>query len=296
MRVACLAGDPVAQYAEILFDPRADGKAALAAALASVRRAGADVIVLRRVRADSHLLALASSVLRPPTGTDSAPYAELGSHASYEAFLQTLSKNMRKGLRNRRHHLENAGEVRFELLEGGPAAREAVAEAIGLKRRWMIQRGAVSTAFVDPATRECLLDLADASAGAGAIVTRLMVNGEPAAIRFGFEYRGTYFAYISAYDQHFAQLAPGKMLMDFYISRFKERGIGRVDMLPPVDRHKTDWCRFETPVADYTLPLTRAGRAYAHYYQERLRPALKRAWYRLPDNVRSLASTLFVNV
>jgi CelD/BcsL family acetyltransferase involved in cellulose biosynthesis len=296
VRIACLAGDPIAQYADFLFDPQADGKAAIAAALASVRRAGADVIILRRVRADSHLLALGGDALRPPTGPDAAPYAEIGPHPTYEAYLQTLSKNMRKGLRNRRHHLEKAGDVAFELLEGGPAARAAVADAIGLKRRWMIQRGAVSTAFVDPATRECLLDLAEDNADTGAIVMRLTVKDEPAAIRFGFEYRGGYFAYISAYDQHFAHLAPGKMIMDFYVARCKEREIGRIDMLPPVDRHKTDWCRFETAVADYTLPFTYAGRAYAEYYQERLRPALRRAWYRLPDNVRSLASTLFVNI
>jgi CelD/BcsL family acetyltransferase involved in cellulose biosynthesis len=296
LRIARMAGDPIGQYADLLADPACDGDQAFDAALRSVVRAGADAIVLRRVRSDSLIVRLAAERLRPGTGHHAAPYADLTPHASYDDYLQSLSKNMRKGLRNRRHHLEKAGNVRFELLEGGAEARQAVAEALGLKRRWMIQRGAVSTAFLDPATKQCLLDLAEDSAGAGAVVMRLMVGSEPAAIRLGFEYLGTYFAYMSAYDEAFAHLAPGKMLMDFYISRFKDRGVGRVDMLPPVDRHKTDWCRLQTEVADYNLPLTRTGRAYAELYQERFRPALRQAWSNLPDGVRSLAAALLVHI
>jgi CelD/BcsL family acetyltransferase involved in cellulose biosynthesis len=66
MRIAHLAGDPISQYSDILVDPAADGPAAFAAALDSVRAAGADAIVLRRVRADSSLYALAQEHLRPP--------------------------------------------------------------------------------------------------------------------------------------------------------------------------------------------------------------------------------------
>jgi hypothetical protein len=53
-------------------------------------------------------------------------------------------------------------------------------------------------------------------------------------------------------------------------------------MLPPGGRHKSDWCRSEVQVADYTLPLTRAGRLYAELYQERVRPALQWSWHHLP--------------
>ena len=93
-----------------------DGKKAFGAALRSVVRAGADAIVLRRARSDSHFVRLAADHLRPPTGQEAAPYADLTPYANYDEYLQSLSKNMRKGLRNRRHHLEKAGSVRFELL------------------------------------------------------------------------------------------------------------------------------------------------------------------------------------
>jgi hypothetical protein len=67
-------------------------------------------------------------------------------------------------------------------------------------------------------------------------------------------------------------------------------------MLPPSGRHKTDWCRLQTGVADYTLPLSLAGRAYAAGYRQRLRPALRRAWQKLPGGLRSRAAAMFVSI
>ncbi|MEA2984250.1 MAG: hypothetical protein QOD94_504, partial [Alphaproteobacteria bacterium] len=43
-------------------------------------------------------------------------------------------------------------------------------------------------------------------------------------------------------------------------------------------------------------PLTRTGRVYAEFYQERFRPALRQAWSNLPDGVRSLAAALLVHI
>lgn len=296
LRIARMAGDPISQYSDLLFDPGAGGRPAFEAALASVAKARIDVVILRRVRADSELKRLAGDHLRLTNGEIAAPYADLSAYPSSEAFLQSLSKKTRQGLRNRRNHLAKAGDVSFTLMSGGPEARRALADAINLKRRWLVQRGALSAAFLDPGTRNCLLDLAEHETGAGAVVLRLLVKGEPAAIGFGFEHMGTHFNYLSAYDESFAQLSPGKMLIDFYVSEAKPRGMSRLDMLPPSGRHKTEWCHNETAVADYTLPLTRAGRFYAATYLERLRPALQRTWHRFPEGIRSKAATWFINI
>lgn len=296
LRIGRLAGDPIAQYAEILVDPAAQTRAAFDAALRSAAAAGIDTLVFRRVRQDSHLLRAAAGHLRPPTGETTAPYADLTPFETYEAFIESRSKKMRQGLRNRRNHLGKAGAVAFELFPGGPEARRALADATDLKRRWLIQRGAISSAFVEASARDCLLDLAEDKARSGSVVLRLLVNGEPAAICFGFEHQGTHFSYMSAYDERFANLSPGKMLMNCYIERFRERRIERIDMLPPSGRHKSDWCRHEAAVADYTLPLGAVGVTYAALYQERLRPALQRTWQRLPDGLRTRAAARFVSI
>jgi len=295
LRIARIAGDPVAQYSEVPLDPVYASGAAFEAALSSVKQAGADAIMFRHVRDDSQLLRVASTYLRPPAARTAAPFADLSSFADFPAFLKSLSKTMRHGLRNRRNHLEKAGQFEFQILRGGREAREAIAEAIDLKRKWLVQRGNMSSAFVDPATRGCLLDLAE-NMESGAVVMRLMVGGEAAAIRFGFEYRGTHFAYMSAYDSRFAGLSPGKLLMEYCVSGFKGRALQRIDMLPPAGRHKKDWCDEEMSVADYALPLTSAGRLYAEVYQEKVRPALKRAFERLPTPLRSLVATLLVSL
>jgi CelD/BcsL family acetyltransferase involved in cellulose biosynthesis len=295
LRIARMAGDPVAQYSEALADPASDARGAFDAAIGSVRAAGVDAIVLRRVRDDSLLLRLAGPLAWPPTAQRAAPFVDLWSFESYDAYLLSLSRKTRHALRNRRRKLDAADDVGFELMAGGPAARQAVADAMDLKRKWLVRRGEVSTAFADPATRECLLELA-AEPATGSRVATLTVNGDVAAIRFGFEYRGTHFTYLSAYDDAHAKLAPGRMLLDFVLSGFKERGLQRVDMLPPAGRHKREWCGAEMGVADYTVPLTEAGRIYAEVYQERLRPGLQSAWGRMPASLRTLLAALLLRL
>jgi CelD/BcsL family acetyltransferase involved in cellulose biosynthesis len=295
LRVARIAGDPIAQYSELLLDPSRATPAAFAAALASLKIAGADAVVLRRLREDSALYRLASARLRPAMAQTVAPCADLSAFAGFEAFRGNLSKKVRHGLRNRRNHLERAGEHRFDILRGGAEARAAIAEAIDLKRKWLVQRGNLSSAFVDPATKACLLDLAE-SETSGAVVARLVINGEAAAIRFGIEHCGAHFTYMSAYDARFSDVSPGKLLMEHTIASLFERGMRTLDMLPPEGQHKRDWCNAEVGVADYTLPLTRSGRAYAEIYQELLRPGLKRAFELMPAPLRSLAAALFVGI
>ncbi len=295
LRIARIAGDPIAQYSEVLLDPARAPRGAFEAGLASLQDAGADAVVFRRVRDDSNLLRLAAPHLRPATARTVAPFADLSPFPDFEAFRNSLSRKLRHGLRNRRNHLEALGEFRFEILSAGAEARAAVAEAMDLKRKWLVQHGSLSSAFVDPATRACLLDLAE-SADGGTVVSRLVVGAEAAAIRVGFEHRGTHFAFMSAYDARFSDVSPGKLLMEFLTSGFWERGIRLIDMLAPEGRHKRDWCRHDVGVASYTLPLSRTGRAYAEIYEERVRPGLKRAFERMPPALRSLASALFVRV
>ena len=75
---------------------------------------------------------------------------------------------------------------------------------------------------------------------------RLGFNGKPAAIRFGFERQGTYFAYLSAYDTELARYAPGKLLLNYCIEEERKRGSTVIDMLAPAGEHKTLWCDEET--------------------------------------------------
>jgi CelD/BcsL family acetyltransferase involved in cellulose biosynthesis len=234
-------------------------------------------------------------MLRHPTSPEVAPFAELSQFSDYPSYLNSLSHKFRQGLRNRKRRLEKSGDVRFEMIAGGDAARAALADAIDLKRKWLVQRGAMSTAFVDTETKACLLDLA-ADPATGAVVARLTIDGVPAAIRFGFEYRTTHFTYMGAFNDEFANLSPGRLLLEFVLSGFKERGLTRLDMLPPGAHDKAEWCSAAVGVADYTLPLTHAGRLYAELYQERIRPRLRWTWQHMPASLRSLIAALLLRL
>ena len=112
LRIARIAGDPVAQYSEMPLDPARASAVAFEAALASAKQAGADAIIFRHVRDNSQLLRVASAYLRPAAARTEAPFADLSAFADFPAFLKSLSKKTRQGLRNRRNHLEKTGAVR----------------------------------------------------------------------------------------------------------------------------------------------------------------------------------------
>lgn len=287
LTIGHMVGAPIAQYAELLADPAADLPAIFGVALGALREDGVDALVFDGVRADSALLAGARPALRPPLNRRIAPFADLAATPSHDGFVRSRGKDLLYGIRNRRKRLERDGRVSFELIEGGAAARAAIGEAIGLKLDWLQQRGAVSSAFIDSRTTDCLLELAERCPGA--VVMRLAFEDRPAAIRFGFEHGGTFFAYLSAYDTDLAQYAPGKLLLNFCFERERERRTRLVDMLPPAGEHKTLWCDSAVEVADYLLPLTGPGTLFA-LARERALPAAEWTWHHLPAGVRSLVA------
>ncbi|SEQ35146.1 Acetyltransferase involved in cellulose biosynthesis, CelD/BcsL family [Faunimonas pinastri] len=285
LAVARMAGEPVAQYADVLLDPEIASEDTFRAALGAARAGGLDAIEFTRVRADSHLARFAA-LLGTPEHLRVAPYADVGAFGSYDGFLQTLSKNTRKSLRNRRNNLDRQEGVAFAIIEGGAEARAALAACMALKREWLQSRGAISSAFRDPLTSEILLDLAEDHRNSGSVVLTMHVAGRLTAIYLGFEYRGTFFTYMSAYDPDFSDLSPGRMLLDHYLATFPERNMRRLDLLPPDDGYKREWCSAAEEVADYTLALSPAGRLYRDVYRNRVRPVMRQTWARLPESVR----------
>ncbi|MEO8685045.1 MAG: GNAT family N-acetyltransferase [Devosia sp.] len=284
VRIARVAGYPIAQYADALTDGMIDDGTCFAVMLEALRAARIDTLSLDGVRADSILHRFAAAQALAPGNIRVAPWVDLRDFSDHDSFVRERSKGLGKKTRARRRQLETTGEVRFEILTGGKPARDAMAGAIHLKREWLIQRGAMSTAFIDPMSNACLLDLAEQAPGA--LVFQLLVNGATAAIRLGFEHRGTFFSYLSAYEETLAQYSPGKLLMDFTLASVRSRGVGLVDMFPPASESKSIWCDREVAVADYVMPLTLKGRVHAGLYQQKLRPLLRWSYYRLPDAMR----------
>ena len=288
IRIARVTGYPIAQYSDAVSDGQLDDAACFAAILKSLHTAKVDELSLEGIREGSTLHRFAISRSLAPASPRAAPFVDLTRFADHDSFVRERSKGFGKKMRARRRQLEQQGELRFEILEGGKPARQAMADAVNLKREWLIQRGAMSTAFIDPVSNACLLDLAENAPGA--VVILMLLNGTTAAIRLGFEHRGTFFSYLSAYEETLAQYSPGKLLMDFTLSSVRDRGTGTVDMFPPSSENKSVWCDRDVAVADYIMPLTVKGWVHAGLYRQKLRPLLRSAYYRLPNSLRSLVA------
>lgn len=282
-RMARITGRPIAQYSDVLASSDADAQRYLPLVVDALRSENVDVLNLDSVREHTPLHRLALDRHAGSGNKRVAPFAELDRFADHTSFVRSRSKGFGKKMRARRRQLEETGEVRLEMIEGGPAARKAMGEAVNLKREWLSHRGAMSSAFLDPLSHGCLLDLAENAPGA--MVLMMLLNGTIVAIRLGFSYHGTFFSYLSAYDEKLAPYSPGQLLMDYTLSVLRGRNVGHLDMLPPGSDNKAIWCADAVAVADYVLPLSWRGHLHAILYTGGRR-ALRGAYYGLPAWLR----------
>lgn len=289
LRVVRGAGSPVSQYDDILIDPEVDPEAAMAAALDALTRAlRPDLVLLERVREDGALRdALRNAT--PLCAGEAAPYADLSQGAA--AVLAAQKPIVVKKQRKRVRRFQKEGDVVFAVATGYSQARDWLTEALTLKREWLRSTGKVSRAFVCSATEACLTDLAQrlrtADPSTRMLVSKLMLDGRPAAFEAGFLHRDTYYIYLRAFAPELAVFGPGNILTEHTLEWCAANGITRYDMMAPRSRNKREWQTGEVAVFDYALATTMSGQLYAELVLKRLVPFIRDAFYALPDRVRS---------
>jgi CelD/BcsL family acetyltransferase involved in cellulose biosynthesis len=292
LRIARGAGAPIGQYDDALLDPVCDARDVAASALEALRREiRPDLIVLERVRADSALKAMLGD-LPPRTFPEAAPYSD--TFGGTAALMAGLKSRVVRQQKKRVRRFEEEGRVVFEVAQNAERAQSWLAEAMAIKRDWLRSTGRLSRAFVRPATGNCLADLANTLARSDAeprmVVSRLSLDGRTAALEMGFVHRRTYHLYLGAFAPELGKFGPGNILTERVLDWCAENGIHRYDMMAPRSRNKSEWQSGEVLVADYALPLTLAGRAYAATVLGRIEPALRNAFYALPPPIRSAIS------
>ncbi len=288
VRVARGAGAPITQYDEILVDPETDTSAALAAALDVLRETvRPDLVYLEQVRADSALRA-ALREEKPIGGAEAAPYVDLSEGLS--AALARRKSCTAKKQRKRVKRFAKEGRQAVALASDAAEAEAWLIEALTLKRDWLRSNGRVSRAFVKAETRTFLTELARVRSGDAAsprmIVAKLSLDGRTAAIEMGFLHRGAFQLYLRAFAPEFSHLGPGNVLTQSMLEWCAENRVERYDMLAPRSRNKTEWQSGEVEIADFALPLNWRGRLYAAVVPARLAPALRDAFYALPERLR----------
>lgn len=275
VRVVRFLGDPLIQYGDILAAPDADMTAIELALRTAEDRSRATVMMLRRVRADARiapLLARRGTVVME----QAAPFVDISAGPAAHARDQ-------RELRRLRRRLADAGDCRFAVLQGG-AARAAVAEALRLKRGWLVGRGMPSSVIGHSDWEDAILAVADdASLLRAAILT---VAGRLAAVEVGLVHAGRWHAFIGAHAPEFSRLGPGHVQMAETIATCRAQGFAVYDLLAPGDAYKIKIAHGAVAVRDHVVALTGAGRL--GLIAAPLLPAVKQLASRMPPGLRRI--------
>ena len=217
----------------------------------------ADVLLLRAIPQGSALLDV-PSIRRLAVQTETACSLDLGAYDSVEAWLRSRSKGRRRSLRRGLKAL--GASWSFEELTDPGERRDAIEDAIALKRVWLAERGTFSRSFSDPSFRRDVLEHwgpADPSR----VVLRIAAQGATAAVELGLQHGDTYRAYMGAFSPRFD--GAGVVMTHEAVRRAMDNGLATYDLLAPKTQFKTSWMDIETPIFSAVVPLTSAGRLAA---------------------------------
>lgn len=284
-------GHPHTQYCDMLverqFVSKAEIERVVAAALAAQRH---DVAILPAIAPDS--------VLAHPLSRRAEGYAvadtvcsfqlDLTKWDSAESYTASLSKLQKRNRNRRRNHLGRLGTLNFEVLWPGDAGfAENIAQAVAYKRDWLAASRRISVGLGQRGVEEFLGGLSgDRQVLEGACLSVLRLDEKPIAIELGFLTQRHYYAYLGAFDATLSAHSPGKVQMDMTVSWLIESGVGCYDLLANEADYKQAWSNKTEQLTSATLPVTTAGRLYAHAWMGRLRPALKAGYAAMPEVMR----------
>lgn len=164
----------------------------------------------------------------------------------WEAYFAARSRNHRRYVRKHERLLAEAGGAQLMLLESFEqvSVETALAEALAVEDSgW---KGAEGTSILrSPRAAAFFAAQAHALAGAGQLRVALLkhgANGAAMACAYGFEAGGRFGLSKIGYDERFAELAPGQMLIYELLRELSRRRPGTVvDFLGPLNEGLARW-------------------------------------------------------
>lgn len=279
LTILSFAGDPVSQYGDVLVDHARGGAALLEHAWTQIiEAAGADVIALRKVRANSDIAPLLAAKSATVTDRQSAPYLDLTTAPDYATYEKRYSSKARKNRRRLLRRFEERSPAQVNRFTSGERAGDLAAHAVSLKRAWLKHRGLISRALAKPATRQFFAAVAATTERpVGAVITSLETRGESAALEVAFDCKGRRAVHIIVYALKFERASVGQLLIEHSVRDAMADGLRVYDLMAPGDAYKLDWADASIDVLDWAYGTTPRGRAFATLYLTHGRRALKTA-------------------
>jgi CelD/BcsL family acetyltransferase involved in cellulose biosynthesis len=168
------------------------------------------------------------------------PIIPLAGH-TFESYLATLGSSHRANVRRRLRALRQQFDTRLDRVTTDTERRDALsALAVWSERRWKDCGG--STAFITPAVRAFQDEVTERALAQGWLLMYVLrLNGEAAAVMYGFFYRGRFFFYQHGFDDRFKTQSLGLVLMGLTIRALIDEGAREFDMLWGVEPYKFLW-------------------------------------------------------
>lgn len=287
LRQLVWAGEPVAQYGDILLHPELDGEAAGRAAVSfAIDTVRPDLVRLRNVRCDAAIRPALENLGARVCDTQAAPFLDLASAADSEAFEERYSSKRRRNRRRLRRRLESNSAVSIRTLPPGPEAARVACAALSLKRAWLADRKEASLTLQNPGIDRWIAAMAS-DAQSGCRVSEMRCDGELASVKIGFRDGARLALYVIVFALRYEKDGAGVLHLEQTIRDCFEDGIGRIDLLAPCADYKMTWADGADELHDYSLPITLIGRAGAGALEAGARRIAKRAYAALPVPVRS---------
>jgi len=280
------ASEPLSQYGDILLAPGECPKSWMAAAADFIRHtAGLHSIRLRHVRQDANCQPFLQEAFRDARLVEQAPWLDLSAYADDAAYEARYNSNQRRRRKKIRKAFEDEfGPVTFEVLDQGPANDAAMAQAVAEKCLWIDERGRQNQILSDEALLDFLKDFSRNASGNVRLITSQMKAGTKVlSWEIGLRFGTSHFGFITSHVNELTDYSPARLHMDFSQRRALADGMTVFDLMVPHDAHKESWSSAATETRDYHLPLTPRGWLYGRVYLETLRPLLRDAYYRLPE-------------
>ena len=286
-------GAPVTQYGDVLAAPAGEDLSVLIEAWQlAVRKTGADVANLRRVRADAVAMPLLQHLGAAVTAVEEAPYLALAQDTSFAGWEQRRKPKAIKNRRRQARRLAETGEIAFVGETNTEQAGALAAHAVRLKRGTLSEKGKLAPSLADSRFEAFF---ADAARGlgrpAGVTVVCLTTDGVPAALKIVIESNDAAFLHVAVFEPRFEKCGAGALLLEHLVDRTIRSGRATLDLLPPRHEYKMDFGDGVVAVSDFAKPLSTTGWLYTQGYL-RLRRRLKAIVEAMPQPVRKAIARL----
>lgn len=240
-RELSLLATGVSDYEDFLLEPEiaASGVNVIFERLTSAGAAWR-TCAIQEVRSISPLLepVLPASLTHQLTPGSSCPVLQLP--AAMDELLARLSGRFRRKLRMVRHRLERAGDFRYVLADADTAPDLMSALFRLHQQRWTARNE--PGVLADPRLGAFHADVAAGMLAAGMLrLYALQLNGQTAAVFYGFAYAGRMYSYLTGIDPSAGYYSPGTNLLHHVITEAVTEGVGEFDMLRGEEAYKYLW-------------------------------------------------------